>query len=185
MVRKAWPRLASVGAAGMARSGRNGQAGRAWQDRHSRHGFGRHGQASPGRQGVATVEDQARLARCGRARARHGWQGLLGTSTRGMAGEVMRAWLGLVWQGAAGMARCGRQARQARQARRRWAWKARPSKAGVVATAGSGMDWQARRGEIRSDRGTARDGRHGWLGEIWRYLGWRGETRQAWHGLDG
>jgi len=93
MVRKACPGLARVDAAGMARSGRNGQAGRAWQAWQARCGeiwtgrawqawLRRHGLARPVLAGKAwsSVEGKARLARCGRASARHGGQGLVGTS---------------------------------------------------------------------------------------------------------
>jgi hypothetical protein len=99
-----------------------------------------------------------------------------------MAGEVTRAWLGLVWQGAAGMTR-----------------RERTGSAGVVRRGVERRGWQARCGEVRSDRGTASDGRHGqegrdrqagigrqgkaWPGQAW--LARRDLARNVWRGTAG
>ena len=128
MVRKECPGRARPGQAGMARSGRNGQAGRAWIGRH---GFGRTarpaleslfaaGKAWPPVEALAwrcwlgevgeAERGKARLARCGRARARHGWQRLVGAArgaslaSLGAEGQDRQAWHGQGCRDSTGMA---------------------------------------------------------------------------------
>jgi hypothetical protein len=109
-IRSGWERHGRHGFVGTASPGQFWQArrGHAWKVRHG--WLGEVGEAERGK---------VRLARCGRARARHGRQGLVGTFSLGMAGEVTRAWLGLELRalqaslGAEGQARLAGVERQA------------------------------------------------------------------------
>jgi hypothetical protein len=187
--RQAWPGQVGTAKPGGRRSAGKATTGEEWNGGARQAWLRRHGLARPVLAGKAwppvealawrcwlgevgeAERGKARLARCGRARARHGRQGLAGRRQGGIAGKAMVAGSGPVWQSS-----------------QRWL-----GLSGRCGTGGvDGGDWQARRGEARSDRGTAGDGRHGvvrygggwqarqgwpeqawcgWLGEFWREYG--------------
>ena len=182
LARQAWP--GQVGTAKPGGRGRHGLeglgeiwTGRAWQAWLRRHGLARPVLAG---KAWSSVEGQVRLARCGRARARHGWQGLGVYGLGGMAGEVTRAWLGLVWRALQASLGTEGQARLAGVER-------------VALNGGVGRHGVTRPGAIEEPQGLAgmvrkagigRQGKawpgQAWLArEAWRDTGWRGKQGVA------